>query len=101
MKYEKKHWPVLDAKLYRKAGNYDRLATGIAQLVPTIRGAGNFLKSAGISPSHIERLIQGITTPRPETLIRIIAALINERNFYHINKRHGNQSTSNHHDNPE
>ena len=91
MNYEKKHWPILDKALHRKAQKYNELATGITDTLLLVRSKEQFLKNAGLSKSHCDRIIKGVTTPRPGTLIRIIQALVNERNNYYLQlKKHNN-----------
>jgi hypothetical protein len=92
MDYEKKQWPLLDKALQRKAQKYDELSKGITDALLTVHSKTQFLKHSGFASSHCERLINGETTPRPATLIRIIQALVNERNNYLLQLRKMNKN---------
>lgn len=91
MNHKKKHWPILDQALHRKAQKYDELATGITDTLLLVRNKEQFLSNVGLAKSHCDRIAKGETTPRPGTLIRIIQALVNERNNYFLLlKKHKN-----------
>lgn len=92
MNYGKGNWPILDQALHKKAVDYDKLVKGIIHELSSIDNIFGFCKEAGLSDSNLDRIVAGQTKPRLITILRIIKALVIQRNYYRAqlkNLRHG------------
>lgn len=92
MNYGKGNWPILDKALYKKAGDYSKLVEGIIHELSSIDNITGFCDEAGLSDTNLGRIVTGQTKPRTITILRIIKALVIQRNYYRSqakNLRHG------------